>query len=311
MNLHTQARTCPASRALLVRRVLTEHWSVQQTAVAAGVSRRTVSKWLARHRREGDPGLRDRSSRPHRSPRRLPHDWEDLVVELRRTRMTGPAIALRLKLPRSTVSRVLARRGLSRLKSLEPPVVVRRYEWARPGDMLHLDVKKLARIRGVGHRITGDVSRKARGIGWEFVHVCIDDASRVAYVEVLTDEKGVSAAAFLERALAYFRALGVRVRRVLTDNGSGYVSRAFHHACARLRLQHRRTRPYTPRTNGKAERFIQSMLRECAYRLPFTSSWQRSRALAAWVRYYNRRRPHGAIRSTPLQKLSARAGTTS
>jgi transposase InsO family protein len=313
MNLHSRARTCPASRALLVRRVERQRWTIAAAAEAAGVSRKTASKWLGRFRLEGLGGLRDRSSRPHRSPLRLDREREKLILDLRLSRKTIVQIAAALKLDRSRVARVLRRHGLSRLRSLEPPVPVRRYEWARPGDMLHLDVKKLGRVKGLGHRITGDRSkgRRNRGIGWEYVHVCVDDASRVAYVEVLGDELGTTTSAFLERAIVHYRELGIRTRRVLTDNGSPYLSRAFAQTCARSRVRHRRTKPYTPRTNGKAERFIQSMLRECAYQRPFYSSSERRRALTGWLRHYNGRRIHAALGTTPLARLTSRARTTS
>jgi transposase InsO family protein len=305
MNLHSQARSCPASRALLVSRVRKSGWKVKEAAMAAGVSERTAYKWLARHKAQGETGLRDRSSRPHRMPGKLAEGWVKVVLELREGRKTAAQIAKVLKLPRSTVARVLQRHGLSRLRSLEPVQPVRRYEWAHPGDMLHLDVKKLGRIKGIGHRITGDrtKSKRQRGIGWDFVHVCIDDASRMAYVEVLNDEKKETCTAFLRRAVAWFVRQGIRVRRVLTDNGNGYRSLPFRHACAKLRIKHRRTRPYTPRTNGKAERFIQTLLRECAYAIPFTSSLQRQVALRGWIQHYNRRRTHSAIGTTPYRRM--------
>lgn len=311
MNLHSRARTCPASRALMVARMESENWTVSAAAAAVGVTRKTASKWRRRYRSEGAAGLRDRSSRPHRSPLRLEPRWEQLILELRKARKTIFQIAQSLKLDRSRVARVLRRHGLSRLAALEPKPLVRRYEWARPGDMLHLDVKKLGRVRGFGHRVTGDPTTRQRGIGWEYVHVCVDDASRVAYVEVLEDEKGGTTAGFLSRAVAYYRELGVRVRRVLTDNGSPYMSTVFAQACARARARHRRTRPYTPRTNGKAERFIQSLLRECAYQRPYFSSAERRRALKSWLRYYNERRHHSALGTEPLSRLASRASTTS
>ena len=313
MNLHSRARTCPESRALLVRRVELERWTVTATAEAAGVSRKTVGKWLRRHRLEGVPGLRDRTSRPHRSPLRLDATRVGLILELRRARKTILQIAQALKLDRSRVARVLRRHGLSRLAALEPKPLVRRYEWERPGDMLHLDVKKLGRVKGLGHRVTGvrDGQSRNRGIGWEYVHVCVDDATRVAYVEVLDNELGVTTTGFLVRALGHFRELGVRVRRVLTDNGSPYLSKAFAQACVRNRVKHRRTRPYTPRTNGKAERFIQSLLRECAYQRPFYSSAERRRGLRGWVERYNRRRLHSALGTTPLARLASWASSTS
>jgi len=220
MNLHSRARTCPTSRALLVARMEQEHWSVCAAAAAAGVSRKTARKWRTRHRLEGVVGLRDRSSRPHRSPRRLEPRWEELILELRRARKTILQIAAALKLSRSRVARVLRRHGLSRLRALEPVQLVRRYEWARPGDMLHLDIKKLGRIQGVGHRITGVRQSARRKLGWDFVHVCVDDATRVAYVEVLADEFGSTTAGFFERAVAYYRQLGIRTRRVLRTTGA-------------------------------------------------------------------------------------------
>jgi transposase InsO family protein len=314
MNLHSRARTCPASRALMVARMESERWTASDAAAAVGVTRKTASKWRSRFRSEGPSGLRDRSSRPHHSPRRLDSGWEKLILELRRTRKTILQIAQALGLDRSRVARVLRRHGLSRLGALEPPVPVRRYEWARPGDMLHLDVKKLGRIEGgPGHRVTGDrrEQERSRGAGWEYVHVCVDDASRVAYVEVLEDELGITTAGFLRRAVAYYQALGIRVRRVLTDNGSPYMSKAFAHACVTARTKHRRTRPYTPRTNGKAERFIQSLLRECAYNRPFFSSAERRRGLRAWVQHYNGCRIHSALGTTPLARLASRTSTTS
>jgi transposase InsO family protein len=280
-------------------------------AEAAGISRKTASKWLRRFRTEGPAGLQDRSSRPHRMPGRLDAAREKLVLEFRHSRKTIVQIAAALKLDRSRVARVLRKHGLSRLRSLEPPIPVKRYEWARPGDMLDLDVKKLGKVNGLGHRMTGIRTHQNRGIGWDFVHVCVDDASRVAYVEVLADELGQTTAGFLERALAHYRELGIRTSRVLTDNGSPYLSRAFAHACARGRVRHRRTKPYTPRTNGKAERFIQSMLRECAYQRPFYSSGERRRGLAGWVQHYNARRVHAALGTTPLARLTSPARTTS
>ena len=303
MNLHSKARTCPESRALLVERVIRLGWSVVHASEAAGVSSKTAHKWLTRYAEGGATALVDRGSRPRSSPNRLAKEWVKLILLLRRSRMSGPAIAERLKLPKSTVARVLERNGLSRLRALEPVRPVTRYEWDKPGDLLHLDVKKLGRIKGIGHRITGDRTSRNRGIGWEYVHVCVDDASRVAYVEVLGDETGETSVAFLRRAVAWYRSMGIRVRRVLTDNGSGYRSRVFAVACRELNVTHRRTRPYTPRTNGKAERFIQTLLRECAYAIAFTSSAQRRTALAGWLRHYNEGRIHGALKTTPLARL--------
>ena len=219
-------------------------------------------------------------------------------------------IARRLGIPRSTVARILKRHGLERLKKLDPPVPARRYEKTRPGELIHLDIKKLGRIKGVGHRFKGwhaEVAR-SRGIGWEFVHVCVDDYTRLAYVEVLGDEKGATTAAFLRRAAAWLKAQGVTVERVMTDNGSGYVSKGFAAAVAEIRARHIRTRPYTPRTNGKAERFIQTMLREWAYGRPFASSYCRRAALPAWLRRYNEKRPHAGIGgASPITRLRSAA----
>jgi transposase InsO family protein len=310
MNVHSSARITRAGRALLVRRVTVERWSVAAAAEAAGVSPRTAYKWLRRFKEEGHVGLVDRTSKPKRSPTQVPAGWQKLVLELRRLRMAGAAIAAKLGIPRSTVARILKRHGIERLKKLDPPVPVRRYERSRPGELIHLDIKKLGRIKGIGHRITGQHAKvhRSRGMGWEFVHVCVDDYTRLAYVEVLEDEKGATSAAFLRRAAAWLKAQGVTVERVMTDNGSGYVSKDFAAAIAAIRVRHLRTRPYTPRTNGKAERFIQSMLREWAYGRPFTTSYRRRAALPAWLRRYNERRPHAGIGgASPITRLRSAA----
>ncbi len=299
MNIHSCARTSVRGRELLVRRITEEGWTVDEAAEAAGISVRTVYKWLARFEDEGTAGLVDRSSRPKRSPTQVPRGWQELVLELRRSRMTGAQIAKRLRIPRSTVARVLKRHGLARLKYLDPPTPIRRYEKHRPGELIHLDVKKLGRFRVAGHRVTGVRNDLSAGCGWEFVHVCLDDFTRLAYVEILPDEKGATCVAFLRRAVAWFAGYGVRVLRVMTDNGSGYVAKDFAAAVAAIRAKHIRTRPYTPRTNGKAERFIQTMLREWAYVRPYTSSTRRRVALAPWLRRYNERRPHGGIGGAP------------
>jgi transposase InsO family protein len=274
---------------------------VRAAAEAAGVSPRTVYKWLSRFDVEGLAGLGDRSSRPRRSPASVPRSWQELILTLRRSRMTGALIAKRLGLPRSTVARVLKRHGLERLKLLDPPVPVLRYEKQRPGELIHLDVKKLGRFKGVGHRFTGHHAGMHRSYkaGWEFVHVCIDDYSRLAYVEILEDEKGPTTVGFLKRALAWLAGHGVKVQRVMTDNGTNYRSNVFKNALVRLGLGHSRTKPYTPRTNGKAERFIQTLLREWAYARPYPSSARRRVVLAPWLRKYNERRPHGGIGGAP------------
>ncbi len=300
MNLHSGARTCPASRALLVQRVRMSGWTVTRAAEAAGISRRTAHKWLGRYDDTDPASLADRSSRPRRSPRRTPIEWREMILLLRRTKMTGPRIARELRRPRATVARVLKRAGLERLKKLEPQAPANRYQHRRPGDLLHLDVKKLGRISGFhGHRITGDRSRRREGAGWDYVHVAIDDRTRIAYAEVLRDETSETTAAFLRRALAWYRMLGIRVRRILTDNGSGYIGRRFAHELEHLRVVHKRTRPYRPQTNGKAERFIQTLLREWAYPVAYLTSEARARVLPRWLRHYNQHRPHGSLNGLP------------
>lgn len=300
MNLHSGARTCPASRALLVGRVRQAGWTVTRAAEAAGISRRTAHKWLGRYTAEDPASLADRSSRPRRSPGRTPVEWREMILLLRRTKMTGPQIARDLKRPRATVARVLKRAGLERLKKLETREPENRYQHRRPGDLLHLDVKKLGRISGIyGHRITGTRKGQRRGAGWDYVHVAIDDRTRIAYAEVLRDETAETSAMFLRRALAWYRTLGIRVRRILTDNGSGYLGRRFAHESELLRVVHKRTRPYRPQTNGKAERFIQTLMREWAYAVAYLTSEARARVLPRWLRHYNRRRPHGSLDGLP------------
>ena len=309
MQLHRNAKTTPKGRALLVERVTTLGWTMTQGATAAGISRRTGYKWLARYRREGAAGLADRRSSPQRRPHRLAPRHERWILGLRAGRLSGPAIAHRTGIPRATVGNVLRRHGVGRLGPREPKAPVQRYEWATPGALVHVDTKALGRIAGIGHRIHGDRTVRVRGIGWEHVHVCIDDATRLAYVEVLATNQQQDAVAFLHRAVRWFARRGVRVERVMSDNGSAYLARAFTGACQTLGLRHLRTRPYTPRTNGKAERFIQTLLREWAYVRPYRSSAWRRRALRPWLRYYNHRRPHTALGYrapiTRLQQASA------
>jgi transposase InsO family protein len=289
---------------VIVQRVDAEGWSVVETAEAFGVSKRTVYKWRARYREEGRGGLDDRSSVPRRMPARTAGRQEARIVRLRGERLTGLAIAQRVGIPRATVGAVLRRHRLGRLPAVTPPEPVRRYERERPGELLHIDIKSLGRIGQIGHRIHGDRRTRSRGIGWEHVHVCVDDASRVAYVELLPTLGYGDAVGFLERAVAWFAAHGVHAERVLTDNGSAYLARAFATACHRLRLRHTRTRPYRPCTNGKAERFIRTLLREWAYRRAYATSARRRRALAPWLRYYNVRRPHTALNyRAPITRL--------
>jgi transposase InsO family protein len=309
VNSHKNARLGFTGRVCLVTRVLEEDWGVPEAAAAFGVSVQTVRKWLRRYRTEGRGGLRDRSSRPHRSPRQASARLERRIAQLRARRRSGPQIADALGLPVSTVGDVLRRLGLGRLPPLTPRPPVVRYERARPGELLHIDAKTLGRIvGGVGHRITGDRARQAhtRGGGWECLHVAIDDASRVAYAELLPDETAASAVVFLHHAVAWLAALGVRVEAVMTDNAFCYIRRQYATATTALGLRHLRTRPYTPRTNGKAERFIQTALREWAYAKPYRSSAARAGALRPFLTAYNTTRPHTAHgRRPPISRLSA------
>jgi transposase InsO family protein len=310
MTLHGNARTCPHSRLLMVRRVEEEGWTLARAAEAAGVSVRTVSKWLRCYRVEGEEGLLDRSSAPRSIPHRTPEERVQAIAALRRLRFTGAEIAEALSMPLSTVSAILARIGLGKRSRLEPPEPANRYERSRPGELLHIDVKKLGRINGAGHRVTGNRRKQgssdhsARTTGWEFVHICVDDATRLAYVEVLEDEKAATAVGFLRRAVSHFRAHGIRVERVMTDNGSCYRAVIHALACKALGIKHLRTQPYRPRTNGKAERFIRTLLGGWAYGAIYGTSQERRAALAGWLDFYNRRRPHGSLgHQPPLQRL--------
>jgi len=294
MDLHSNARTCPHSRATIVDHVRAGGWSSEQ-AFALGVSVRTGFKWWQRFRAEGVAGLQDRSSRPNQIAKRTAPAREQLVLRLRECGLYAREIAAKLRMPRSTVSAILKRHAAGRLSDLAPSEPARRYEQKSPGELLHLDVKKLGRIRGLGHRVTGDRAMRARGAGWEYVHVAIDDYSRLAYVEVLANEEATTTSAFLRRALAFFRIHGIRVRRLLTDNAKNYTAHAFQALCHSRSINHRRTRPYRPCTNGKAERFIQTLLREWAYKRPYTSSRRRTAALPRWIHRYNHHRPHGSL----------------
>lgn len=297
--MHKNAVLTPRGREVMVLRVRDQGWSVGRAAEAAGVSRKTVYTWAKRYEQDGPAGLEDRSSRPRHSPNQLSWKVVERIRRLRKRRFTGREIAERLKLARSTVGDWLRRLGLGKLKALEPKEPVIRYERKRPGELLHVDTKKLGRIQGVGHRIHGNRRRRARGVGWEFLHVCIDDHSRVAYVEVLPDERAITVTAFVRRACAWFHALGVTVEGIMTDNGSGYRSKLFARLLSDLGVRHLFTRPYTPKTNGKAERFIQTALREWAYRRAYRSSAGRRAVLPTFQRRYNRCRRHSAIGDKP------------
>ena len=307
MNLHPNAKTTPNGRQLLVRRVLEQGWAVAKAAQAAGISTRTAFKWLARYRVDGVAGLQDRSSRPHRSPRQTTAKLVSRIEQLRRRRHTGIEIAREVELGTSTVARILKRLGLARLWRVEeqaaPP---RRYEHTKPGTLVHVDAKQLGRIGQIGHRIHGDYRRRSRGVGWETVFVCVDDHTRLAYAEVLQAEDSACAVAFFRRALKRFEALGIQVRRVMTDNAKCYGSKAFTALCRQRSVKQCFTRPYTPRTNGKAERFIQTLQRRWAYRRPYRTSALRTAALRPWITHYNHHRPHRSLGMIPpIQRLRA------
>ena len=284
-----------------------------RAAEAAGLSKRTASKWLGRQRSGGERRLHDRSSAPLRCPRRTSADLTARIEALRRQRMTGPAIARALGLARSTVGLILRRLGLGKLSTLAPKVLVVRYERAAPGEMIHLDIKKLGKFKVEGHRVTGDrQAGRSRKAGWDFLHVCVDDASRLAYTEILPSEGQHDTTAFLERALAWLARHGVAVQRVMTDNGSAYRSKLFAKALRAAGARHVRTRPYTPRTNGKAERFIQTSLREWAYGRPYACSEDRAKAIKPWTDAYNLARPHCGIKGlTPWQRVNNLLGNDS
>ena len=299
MKLHRNAKTTPTSRLELVRRTVDDGWRYQAVAEGYGVSVRTVAKWVQRFRQLGAAGLEDGSSRPQQTPHITSPVRVTFIRQLREQHgLPAWAIGRALRMPRSTVGAWLRRLGLSQ-RPIAPSVPIQRYEWPHPGDLLHVDIKPLGRFRRVGHRIHGNPRLASPGAGWKYVHVAVDDHTRLAYVEVLADQRGPTCAAFLERTVTWFGARHITSRRVMSDNGSGYVSRAFRAACAARTLRHLRTRPYTPRTNGKAERFIQTLLREWAYVQPYATSGQRRRALRPWLRYYNHDRPHASLNYHP------------
>jgi len=307
MKLHANAATCPNSRLKIVCRAL-DGEAREKIAADHEISERTVAKWVARYRAEGEAGLIDRSSAPGSVPHRTPEDRVQAIAALRGLRMTGAEIAICLGMPLSTVSAVLARIGLGKLSRLEPPEPPNRYERARPGELIHVDVKKLGRIRGAGHRVSGQRKsqkktrrngRRTGVAGWEYVHVCVDDATRLAYVEVLENEQGATAAGFLRRAVRFYASYGITVQRVMSDNGACYVSAIHAVACRMLGLRHLRTRPYRPRTNGKAERFIRTLLGGWAYGAIYATSVERTAALDGWLWTSNHRRPHGSLSHKP------------
>jgi transposase InsO family protein len=301
MNSHKNALLTPKGREAMVRRVIEGGLTKDSAALQFNVSAKTVAKWVKRFLAEGLDGLCDRSSRPHSSPGQTAPATCTAVEALRRQRRTGKQIAAEVGLSAATVSRILRRLGLNRWRDLKPAEPVRRYEREHPGELIHIDIKKLGKFNRIGHRITGDRTGQSnsRGIGWECVHVCIDDASRVAFSKIMKDQKKGCAVTFLKAAVAYYASLGVTVQRVMTDNGPCYQSFAFRRACKRLGLRHIRTRPYTPKTNGKAERFIQTSLREWAYAQAYRTSDERAAELPRWLHNYNWHRPHGSLGSMP------------
>jgi transposase InsO family protein/transposase len=312
VRVHANAKTTPRGRFLLRQRVIEQGWKRQEAAAAAGISERTAAKWFARFRAEGRDGLLDRSSAPQTSPTRLRADRVAVIAGLRELRMTAAEIAECLRMPISTVSSVLLRIGLGKRSRLEPPEPLNRYERRHAGELLHIDIKKLGVINRPGHRVLGRGGRTwgqghtgSIAAGWEYAHVAIDDATRMAYVEVLQDQKGATAVGFLRRAIDFFASHGLRVKEVMTDNGSAYVSTIHRLACKGLGIRHLRTRPYRPRTNGKAERFIRTMLGGWAYGAISRDSAQRRDALVGWLDFYNHRRPHGSLgRHPPAERLA-------
>lgn len=306
MDTHKNARLTPKGREAMVRAVVDDGLSPAAAARRFNTTPRTVAKWVERFREQGGDGLQDRSSRPLSSPSQTPPAICAAVERLRRQRYIGKQIAAELGISPATVSRILRRLGLNRLSALEPAEPVRRYERDKPGEMIHIDIKKLGRFNRIGHRITGDRrgQSNSRGVGWEYVHVAIDDHSRIAFAKIMPSERKPSAIAFLKEAAAYYDSLGVKVERVMTDNGSCYKSFAFRRACKRLEVKHIRTKPYTPKTNGKAERFIQTTLREWAYAQAYQNSAERKAELPTWLHRYNWHRPHAGIGdTTPISRL--------
>jgi transposase InsO family protein len=305
MNIHKNARLTFTRRLEMVQDVIECKLTYAAAAAKHQVSVPTVRKWVGRYLTQGEPGLRDVSSRPQVSPRAIAPSTALAIVELRRRFLTHARIAESLRVSASTVGRVLARAGLSRWADLAPSEPIVRYEHAHPGDLLHIDTKKLARIVRAGHRVTGDPRDSVDGVGWEYLFVAVDDHARIGFTQMKLNERRGCAIAFLRASLAYFAALGVAIKRVLTDNGSAFRSKRFAAACRRLGLQHSFTRPYRPQTNGKAERFIQSALREWAYGIPYRRSAERTVMLQRWTHHYNWHRPHQGIGGiAPMSRLN-------
>lgn len=305
MNIHKNARLTLRRRIELVRMIVEQGLTPADAGRESGVSEPTARKWLGRYLAEGAAALNDRSSRPKHSPRAIKAQTALAIVELRRRRLTQARIAASVGVSKSTVGRVLCRAGLSKLRDLEPSAPIVRYEHEHPGDLLHIDTKKLGRIERMSHRVTGNRRDTAGGAGWEYLFVGIDDHSRIGFTDMYPDELKESAVQFLQNAVAYFRSLGAPVRQVLTDNGSAFRSQAFAQACQALELKHRFTRPYRPQTNGKAERFIQSALREWAYGIAYHHSTERTKMLERWIHHYNWHRPHQGINAmTPISRLA-------
>jgi transposase InsO family protein len=299
MDYHHNARLTIHSRELLVRKVLRGELSLNAAAAAFKLSRQSAAKWVRRFRQGGLPGLQDWSSRPHCSPRCTCSELVSRVETLRRQRWTGVHIAQATGLSRATVSRILTRLKLNTLRQLEPPIPIVRYEHPHPGDLLHIDIKKLARIAKPGYRVTGNPQDETRGVGWEFLYVAVDDHSRLTFTAMLPDETAASSCSFLTQAVAHFARLGIVVRRVMTDNGPCFYAHRFAQSCRQFQAKHIRTRIYTPRTNGKAERFIQSAIREWAYARPYQNSAERLSFLAPWTHFYNWHRPHTSLLQKP------------
>jgi transposase InsO family protein len=301
MDIHKNASLTPKGREAMVRNVIEGGLSKAAAAQRFNTTGKTVAKWVERFRAEGEAGLQDRSSKPRSSPSQTAPAVCAAVEALRRQRHTGEQIAAEVGVSAATVSRILKRLGLNRLSALEPAEPIRRYERAAPGEILHIDIKKLGKFSRIGHRVTGDRTGQSntRGVGWEYVHLAIDDHSRLAYSEILPDEKRGSCLRFLFNVLRFFRSLGVKVERIMTDNGVSFRSYRYAKALRRLKIKHLRTKPYTPKTNGKAERFVQTSLREWAYAKPYSTSRERAEELPLWLHRYNWHRPHRSIGSKP------------